>query len=35
VKAPLETALQWVGDGTITHAPSCVALLKLALVNRS
>lgn len=35
VKVPLETALQWVDDGTITHAPSCVALLKLARLHRS
>jgi ADP-ribose pyrophosphatase len=33
VKVPLETAMQWVDDGTITHAPSCVALLKLALLK--
>lgn len=30
VKVPLATALQWVDDGTITHAPSCVALLKIS-----
>jgi ADP-ribose pyrophosphatase len=35
VKVPLTTALQWVDDGTITHAPSCVALLKIALYQQS
>lgn len=35
VKVPLEKALQWVEDGTITHAPSCVALLKIARYRQS
>jgi ADP-ribose pyrophosphatase len=35
VKVPLTTALQWVDDGTITHAPSCVALLKIARYQQS
>lgn len=35
VKVPLATALQWVDEGTITHAPSCVALLKIARYQQS
>lgn len=35
VKVPLTTALHWVDDGMITHAPSCVALLKIARYQQS
>lgn len=35
VKVPLETALRWVDDGAITHAPSCVALLKIARYHQT
>ena len=32
VKVPLATALGWVFDGRITHAPTCVLLLKTQLL---
>ncbi|MCA9132787.1 MAG: NUDIX hydrolase [Planctomycetales bacterium] len=31
VSAPLEEALDWVREGKISHAPTCVALLRIAL----
>lgn len=35
VKVPLAEALEWVDRGVITHAPSCVALLKIDRYHRS
>jgi ADP-ribose pyrophosphatase len=35
VKIPLDEALQWVDQSVITHAPSCVALLKIARYRKS
>ncbi|QDV22147.1 NUDIX domain-containing protein [Aureliella helgolandensis] len=31
VVVPMAEALQWVRDGRITHAPTCVALMRIAL----
>jgi ADP-ribose pyrophosphatase len=31
VRAPIEQAIQWVEEGTISHAPTCVLLLRWAL----
>lgn len=35
IHVPFEQAMTWFEDGTITHAPTCITLLKLALLRRS
>ena len=35
IRLPLEDAIAAVFDGTITHAPTCVSLLKIGLMRKS